>query len=56
LEVAAAVPIVTEGFSSIVMPSALEAAAVVPRVEVREVCVAAAVVDAETPHTSSKSN
>ena len=40
--------IIIEGFSTIVMPSALEAAAVVPRFETREVCIASAVVDAGT--------
>ena len=37
-----------EGVSTIVMPSALEAAAGVPRVEAREVCIAATVVDSGT--------
>ena len=40
--------IVMEGVSTIVMPSAMEAVAVVPRVEAREVCIAAAVVDSGT--------
>ena len=40
--------IVTAGFSSIVMPGAVEAAAAVPRVEASEVCTAAAVVEAGT--------
>ena len=40
--------IVMEGVSTIVMPSALEAAAGVPRVEAREVCIAATVVDSGT--------
>ena len=40
--------IVTAGFSSIVMPSAVEAAAAVPRVEASEVSTAAAVVEAGT--------
>ena len=47
-EAAAAVLIVTEGVPSIAMPSALEAAAGVPRVEAREVCIAATVVDSGT--------
>lgn len=40
--------VITEGCSTIVMPSALEAAAVVPRFEAREACIASAVVDAGT--------
>ena len=40
--------IVTAGFSSIVMPSAVEAVAAVPRVESSEACIAAAVVEAGT--------
>ena len=47
-EAATAVPIVTEGVPSIAMPSAFEAAVVVPRVEAREVCIAATVVDSGT--------
>ena len=38
----------TAGFSSIVMPSAVEAAAAVPRVEASEVSTAAGVVEAGT--------
>ena len=40
--------IMTADFASIVMPSAVEAAAAVPRVELSEVCTAAAVVEAGT--------
>ena len=40
--------IMTADFASILMPSAVEAAAAVPRVELSEVCTAAAVVEAGT--------